>query len=94
MCETKVKHKTFKINKKKPKKKTDKLVNSLLRNVAPENHSSPKNKIQGSGGFSVIHYSSHFVMIERNLSNIMLPSKKQRSMTFDSFTPGEIPGIS
>jgi hypothetical protein len=62
------------------------LVNSLLGDIAPENHSRSEDVIESRSRLGVVHNRSHFTMVKRDFSNIMATGKEKRSMSFCGFT--------
>lgn len=64
----------------------DSLVNSLLGDVAPENHSSSKNVIKRCSRFCVVDDGRHFPVVERYFPDVVAAGEEKRSMSLGSFT--------
>ena len=69
------------------------LVNLLVANITPEDHSCPEDKVQGCCTLCVVHYGCHLVVVKRDLADVMSAGKQQGRMTLHSFAAGVVPGV-
>lgn len=70
------------------------LVNSLLGDIAPENHSGTEDIVECRRRLCVVHNRRHFTMVEGDFADVMATGEQKRSMSFGRFALGVIARIS
>lgn len=61
------------------------LVNPLLGDIAPENHSGSKNVIKRCSRFRVVDDGRHFPVVKRYFPDVVAAGEEKRSMSLGSF---------
>lgn len=70
------------------------LVNSLLGDVAPENHSGAEDVVERRRRLRVVNNRRHLTMIEGDFADVMATGEQERSMSFGGFALGVVARIS
>lgn len=70
---------------KKFEVKASSLGYPLLGDIAPEDHPRPENVIERRSGLRVVHYRSHFTMVERDFPDVMATGEQKRGMSLGGF---------
>lgn len=69
------------------------LIDLVLGDVAPEDHSRPEDEVERGRGIGVVDYRGHFVVVEGDFPDVVLPREQQRGVALHRLAPGVVPRV-